>query len=54
MKLRVLTQGQDGAMVAGCHTGGRSLGTSTGSVWGKQNGPRAPLILTQILSRLVL
>jgi hypothetical protein len=29
-------------------TGGRSLGTSTGSVCGGQTGPRAPQILTRI------
>ncbi len=44
MRLRVLIQGQDGAMVAGYHTGGRSLGTNTSSVWGEQTGPRAPQI----------
>jgi hypothetical protein len=42
MQSRVLILGQDGATVAGCHTGGRSLGTSTGSVWGEQTGPCAP------------
>jgi hypothetical protein len=44
MQLGVLIQGQDGATVAGHHTGGCSLGTSTGSVWGEQTGPCAPLI----------
>jgi hypothetical protein len=44
MWLRVLIQGQDGATVAGRHTGGRSSGTSAGSVWGEQTGPRTPQI----------
>jgi hypothetical protein len=44
MQFRVLIQGQDGVTVAGCHTGGRSLGTSTVSVWGEQAGPCMPQI----------
>jgi hypothetical protein len=44
MRLRVLTQGKDGAMVAGRHMGGHSLGTSIGSVGVEQTGPCAPQI----------
>jgi hypothetical protein len=54
MRLRVLIQGQDGATVAGRHTGGRSLGTSTGSYGGNRPALVWHKFLTQILSRLVL
>ena len=38
-------RGRDGATVASCNTGGR-CSTSTVSVWGRENGPHAPLSLT--------